>query len=138
MRLYLKTLFKYKYNMDILPEIPKDQLVYFKKNVSDWLTYDEKISQLETEIRELKKKRNKELEPKITSFMRSYNISDLNTANGKLRCNERHTRTTVSKKSIKESLDRVLKSNDIVTDIMDEIYLNRDVITSYKLSKVKK
>lgn len=124
--------------MDILPEIPKDQLSCFKQNVTEWLSHDEKISLLEKQIKELKKKKNKELEPKITQFMRSYNISDLNTVNGKLRCNERHTRTSISKKTIKEGLQKVLKSEEAVTDAMDEIYLNRDVITTYKLSKINK
>ena len=124
--------------MDILPEIPKDQLSYFKQNVSEWLTCDEKIAQLNKQIKELKKKRNKELEPKITNFMRSYNISDLNTANGKLRCNERHTKTSISKKTIKEGLEKILKSQQQVDDAMDEIYLNRDVITKYTLTKINK
>ena len=33
---------------------------------------DEKIKALEKEVREMKKDRNKQLEPKITGFMRSY------------------------------------------------------------------
>ena len=39
--------------MNILPEIPKDQLNCFKANVKEWLEADEKIKQLEIEIREL-------------------------------------------------------------------------------------
>ena len=70
--------------------------------------------------------------------MRSFNISDLNTDSGKLRCNERNTRAPVSKKSIKESLEKVLTSTEQIDSAMDEIYLNRQVITKYKLSKVKK
>ena len=123
--------------MNILPEIPKDQLEHFKVNVKDWLDTDEKIKDLEKQIRELKALRNKKLEPKITGFMRSYNISDLNTDAGKLRCNERNTKTPVSKKLIQESLQKVLTSQQAET-AMDEIYLNRQVITKYTLSKVKK
>ena len=123
--------------MNILPEIPKDQLNCFKANVKEWLEADEKIKQLEKEIRELKALRNKKLEPKITGFMRSFNISDLNTEVGKLRCNERNTRATVSKKYIQESLQKVL-SQEQTSTAMDEIYLNRQVITKYTLSRVKK
>ena len=32
--------------MNILPEIPKDQLSYFKTNVKEWLETDEKIKEL--------------------------------------------------------------------------------------------
>ena len=124
--------------MNILPEIPKDQLECFKVNVKEWLDVDEQIRELEKQIKELKATRNKKLEPKITGFMRSFNISDLNTDSGKLRCNERNTRAPVSKKSIKESLEKVLTSTEQIESAMDEIYLNRQVITKYKLSKVKK
>ena len=123
--------------MNILPEIPKDQLEHFKINVKEWLDADLKIKELEKQVRELKTLRNKKLEPKITGFMRSYNISDLNTDAGKLRCNERNTKTPVSKKIIQESLQKVLTSEQAET-AMDEIYLNRQVITKYTLSKVKK
>jgi len=123
--------------MNILPEIPKDQLDCFKVNVKDWLDADEQIKHLEKQIRELKINRNKKLEPKITGFMRSFNISDLNTDVGKLRCNERNTKATVSKKSIQESLQKVL-SQQQAGEAMDEIYLNRQVITKYTLSRVKK
>ena len=123
--------------MNILPEIPKDQLDCFKVNVKEWLETDEKIKRIEKEVRELKINRNKKLEPKITSFMRSFNISDLNTDVGKLRCNERNTKTSVSKKYIQESLQKIL-SQEQAGQAMDEIYLNRQVITKYTLSRVKK
>ena len=123
--------------MNILPEIPKDQLDCFKVNVKDWLDADEQIKHLEKQIRELKINRNKKLEPKITGFMRTFNISDLNTEVGKLRCNERNTKATVSKKTIQESLQKVL-SQEQAGQAMDEIYLNRQVITKYTLSRVKK
>ena len=123
--------------MNILPEIPKDQLECFKLNVKEWLDADERIKVLEKEIRELKATRNKKLEPKITGFMRSFNISDLNTEVGKLRCNERNTKASVSKKTIQESLQKVL-SQEQASTAMDEIYLNRQVITKFTLSRVKK
>ena len=123
--------------MNTLEEIPKDQLDHFKTNVKDWLEMDEKIKVLEKEVREMKRVRNKQLEPKITGFMRSYNISDLNTDSGKLRCNERNTKTPVNKKTIQESLQKVLSVEQTV-NAMDEIYLNRQVITKYTLSRPKK
>ena len=100
--------------MSILPEIPKDQLECFKKNVKDWLSYNDQISVLELQIKELKRKKNKEIEPKITQFMRSYNISDLNTTEGKLRCNERKTRSTVSINYLK----LLIKNNIILLHFM--------------------
>jgi hypothetical protein len=123
--------------MNTIEEIPKDQLDHFKINVKEWLDIDSKIKELEKKSRELKKKRNKQLEPKITGFMRSYNISDLNTESGKLRCNERNTKIPINKKTIQESLQKVLSSEQAST-AMDEIYLNRQVVTTYKLTRPKK
>ena len=123
--------------MNTLEEIPKDQLDHFKINVKEWLDIDSQIKELEKKSRELKKKRNKQLEPKITGFMRSYNISDLNTESGKLRCNERNTKIPINKKTIQESLQKVLSSEQAST-AMDEIYLNRQVVTTYKLTRPKK
>ena len=90
--------------MNLVTDIPKDELECFKKNVKDWLEAEEKIAELNKHIRELRKTKNKLLEPKITGFMRQYNISDLNTENGKLRCNERHTKKPINKNIIRESL----------------------------------
>ena len=66
----------------------------------------------------------------------SYNISDLNTDAGKLRCNEK-IQKPLFQKIIQESLQKVLTTQQAET-AMDEIYLNRQVITKYTLSKVKK
>ena len=123
--------------MNILTDIPKDQLDHFKVNVKQWLELDEQIKALEKKAREMKAIRNKQLEPKITGFMNSYNISDLNTESGKLRCNERKTKAPINKKTIQESLQRVL-SQEQANSAFEEIYLNRQVITKYKLSRVKK
>ena len=123
--------------MSLLPEIPKEQLDCFKVNVKEYLEYDEEIKNLEKKVRELKIQRNKKLEPKITGFMREFNISDLNTSVGKLRCNERNTKVTVSKKTIQASLQKILPP-DQAGQAMDEIYLNRQVITKYTLSRVNK
>ena len=50
----------------------------FKIVLSEWLRIDKEINDREKVIKEIKKKRNKELEPKIIEFMRKYNIPTLN------------------------------------------------------------
>ena len=71
--------------MNTLQEIPKSDLDDFKIKVKTWLDLDTEISLLEKKARELKKIRNKQLEPDITKFMNTFNIKDLNTDNGKLK-----------------------------------------------------
>ena len=81
--------------MNIITDIPPTELEYFKGNVKEWISIDDEIAELNKKIKELKAKKNKQLEPKITLFMRQYNISDLNTDGGKLKCNERKHKETI-------------------------------------------
>ena len=64
--------------MNFIQEIQKGELNGFKEKVKNWLELDEQINELNKKSRELKKKRDKELEPEITKFMITFNISDLN------------------------------------------------------------
>ena len=75
--------------MNPFEKIPPTEIQFFKEKVQHWLQVDKQITDLEKQIRELKKVRNKELEPEITNFMKTHNVTDLNTENGKLRCQER-------------------------------------------------
>ena len=124
--------------MNTLQEIPPQELQEFKKRVGQWLELDEQISKLEKQARELKKLRNKKLEPEITSFMRQFNISDLNTGTGKLRCNVRNTKKTLNKINIRDNLSKVINDMDRVDQAMDLILNNREIVTTYKLTKPKR
>lgn len=124
--------------MNTLQEIPPHELQEFKKRVGQWLELDEKIALLEKQARELKKVRNKQLEPEITAFMRKFNINDLNTDSGKLRCNERNTKKPINKVNIRENLSKIITDMNRVDQAIDLIWSNREVVTTYKLSKPKK
>ena len=73
--------------MNTIQEIPKGDLQHFKERVTRWILVDKQIEEKMKEVRELKKVRDKELQPGMTEFMVKYNV-DLNTDNGKLRCQE--------------------------------------------------
>ena len=96
------------------------------------------IKKMESKIKEMKKLKNKNLEPQITSFMRTYNISDLNTDNGKLRCNERNTKKSLNKNNIRENLSQVIQDSVKLDQAMNLILNNREVVTTYKLTKPKR
>ena len=123
--------------MNTLQEIPPPELHEFKTNVGNWLELDEKISLLEKQVRELKKIRNKNLEPKITLFMRKFNINDLNTDKGKLKCHERNTKKPINKVNIRENLSKIMTDNSHVDQAIDLIWANREIVTTYKLTKPK-
>ena len=124
--------------MNTLQEINNEELTSFKVQVKQWLEIDHQIMEKEKEIKELKKLKNKTLEPKITSFMRSYNISDLNTDNGKLKCNQRNTKKPLNKHNIRDNLTQVIQNNDQIEQAMNLILNNREIVTTYKLTKPKR
>jgi hypothetical protein len=118
-------------------QIPESEVQFFKERVQRWLHIDEQITAKEKEIRELKKVRNKELEPEITKFMNEYNVKDLNTDNGKIRCQERKTKKGLNKHNIRENLSKFLTEQDKLDDAMNTILKEREVVISYKLKKLK-
>ena len=118
-------------------EIPNSELIHFKEQVKKWLNLDVQISELESKIRDLKKIRNKELEPQMTKFMVDYNISDLNTENGKVKCSARKTKKGLTNQYIKDNLSKVIDDNNIIDKAMENIVENREVIVTHKLTKVK-
>ena len=124
--------------MNTIQEINDNELKDFKVKVKQWLEIDEEIKKMESKIKEMKKLKNKNLEPQITSFMRTYNISDLNTDNGKLRCNERNTKKSLNKNNIRDNLSQVIQDSVKLDQAMNLILNNREVVTTYKLTKPKR
>jgi len=123
--------------MNLEQEIPKNELQYFKEKVKHWLAIDKQVSDLENQIKDIKKVK-KELMPEITKFMVQYNISDLNTETGKLKCSERKTKSTLSKNYIRIELEKALGENsDKIDSCMNHILNNREIKTTYVLRKVK-
>ena len=118
-------------------EIPSSELIHFKEQVKKWLTIDQQIVELESKLRDLKKIRNKELEPQVTDFMVKFKINDLNTENGKIKCSTRNTKKGLTAKYIQEKLTNTLENNELVDKAMENILENREVVTTYKLAKVK-
>ena len=70
--------------------------------------------------------------------MRTYNISDLNTDNGKLKCNERNTKKSLNKNNIRDNLSQVIQDSVKLDQAMNLILNNREVVTTYKLTKPKR
>jgi len=123
--------------MNLSQEIPPNELQYFKEKVKHWLMIDKQVSELENQIKDIKKSK-KEIMPEITKFMVQYNISDLNTESGKLRCSERKTKSTLSKNYIRIELEKALgDQSDQIDSCMENILNNRVIKTTYVLKKLK-
>jgi len=109
----------------------------FKTKVKQWLTIDEEINKYEYKIKELKKHKKKVLEPEITSFMVNHNITNLNTENGLIKCNERRTKKGLNKNNIRENLGQVLNDETQIEQALQLIMNNREVIVKHVLTKPK-
>ena len=123
--------------MNPFEKIPENEIQFFKEKVQRWVNVDSQIVELEKQIRELKKVRNGELQPEITSFMVKYNVSDLNTDSGKLKCKEKKTKQAINKNNIRENLTKYIDIEKIDSAI-DDIWSSRPEKTCYQLLKVKK
>ena len=117
--------------------IQDGELKEFKSQVKQWLTIDEEISKYENKIKELKNIKKKILEPQITTFMVTYNVKDLNTENGKIRCNQRVQKKPLNKKNIRSNLSQVISDDSQIEHAMQLIMNNRETTTIHVLTKPK-
>ena len=89
------------------------------------------------QVRDLKKVRDKELQPEITSFMVNNNVSDLNTENGKLRCQERKTKKGLNKHNIRDNLSQFLEEQEKLDEAVNKIMNEREIVVKHVIKKVK-
>mgnify|MGYP000141490894 CR=1 FL=1 len=118
-------------------DIQNGELNEFKSQVKQWLSIDEEIMKHEKKIKDLKKLKANVLEPQITKFMVVHNVRDLNTEQGKIRCNERNVKKPLNKKNIRENLSQVITDNTQIEQAMQLIMNNREVVTKHILTKPK-
>ena len=124
--------------MNNLNEIPQTEIQFFKEKVTRWLLVDKQIDDLQTQIKDLKKVRDKELQPQLTNFMVSNNVSDLNTENGKLRCHERKTKKGLNKHNIRDNLSKFLVEQEKLDEAVKNIMNEREIVVKHVIKKVKK
>ena len=117
-------------------QINQGDLDIFKSQLKQWLDIDKQIHELNQKIKELKKIKNKTLEPQITQFMINHNIKDVNTDNGPVKCNQRNTKKPLNKTYIRNSLSQLI-SDSIVIDQAMTLMDQREVVTTYTLSHKK-
>lgn len=124
--------------MNPFEQIPPNEIQFFKEKVQHWIKVDRQIEELQIKLRELKKVRDKELEPQITLFMNSNKVPSLNIDTGKLAVQERKTKKGLNKQNIRENLSKYLTQEDKLNEAVDTILKEREIVVSYKLKKLKK
>jgi Lhr-like helicase len=99
--------------------------INFKQNVKDWLSLDDDIRTLQDALKERKKKKSS-LTPKISQYMSSFKINDLNTPDGKLKFAKATSITAASKKYIEQRIIEYFKDENKSLKILDYIYNHRE------------
>jgi len=120
------------------PPITEELKQHFKESVTEWLSIDEKIAKLRGDIKTLRLRKTKEIEPEIMKFMQTYNISDLNTQNGRLKYSEKNVKKAINRKSLMENLIMYYNNNeDEAEKVTDFIYSNREEKVTKTITKLK-
>lgn len=109
----------------------------FSNLVKKWIELDNWIKKSQEVIRQKRKAKDK-ISEIITHYMCRYNIEDVNTSEGKIRCKVRYVKSGVNQKVVKEKISEVLKDNEetcnaLITKIFDE----RDKVERVSLRRIR-
>ncbi len=109
----------------------------FKKYVERWLELDNFIRKAQEVIKQKKKGRD-EISKTIIMFMCKYNIEDLNTKEGRIRCRIATSKAPVSQKVIKQRITDYFGTNDEQKQaILNKIYEEREEREKVTLRRLK-
>jgi hypothetical protein len=126
--------------LSIVPinELPENiSIEDFSNLVKKWIELDNWIKKSQ-EIAKQKRKQKDKLSELITHYMTKYNIEDLNTSEGKIRCKVRYVKSGVNQKVVKEKIAELLKDdeeqcNTLITKIFDD----REKVEKVSLRRIK-
>ena len=109
----------------------------FKKYVEKWLELDNFVKKAQDVIRQKKKARD-DLSKVITMFMCKYNIEDLNTKEGRIRCKVATSKAPISQKVIKQRITDYFGVNEEQKQaIINKIYEEREEREKVTLRRLK-
>lgn len=109
----------------------------FREYVRKWLELDNGIKKAQEAIRERKKIRDK-LSYVISAFMCKYNIEDLNTKEGRIRCKVSTVKAPVSQKLVKQKITDYFSHDESRSqDILNKIYEERPCTEKVSLRRLK-
>lgn len=119
-------------------EVPENiSLEEFKNFVKKWLEYDNFIKRAQEAIKEKKQQQSK-LSAIITKFMCKYNIEDLNTKEGRIRCKTSVVKAPVNQKLIKQRITDYFKENEHQkNEIIHKLYEEREQVERVTLRRLK-
>lgn len=109
----------------------------FSVLVKKWIELDNWIKKSQEVVKQ-KRKQKEKLGDIITHYMCRYNIEDVNTSEGKIRCKVRYVKSGVNQKVVKEKISEVLKDNEETCNtLMTKIFEERDKVERVSLRRIK-
>ena len=119
-------------------DVPENiSLEEFKNYVKKWIEYDNFIKKAKQVIKDKKKIRD-DLNKIIIKFMCKYNIEDINTKEGRIRCKTTVVKPAVTQKVVKERICDYFKDNDNKKEeILHKIYEDRQQVERVSLRRLK-
>jgi hypothetical protein len=120
---------------DVPSNITLDQ---FKELVKKWFELDNFIKKGQETLREKKRARTK-LGDVIQNFMQKYDIEDLNTKEGRIRCKTRKVKQPISASSIKQKITDLFAHDTNTKDmVLTKIYNEeRPMVEKVSLRRLK-
>jgi hypothetical protein len=100
----------------------------FKVFVKEWMEQDNQIKKMQIMIKEMKAKKQKMGEI-IIAFMCKYDIEDLNTKEGRIRCKQTYVNKPVTKKVVKDRLTQLITETrpNMRDDMINQLYATEKV-----------
>ena len=109
----------------------------FKTYVKRWFELDNYVKKAQEVIREKRKEKQK-ISEVIMRFMCKYNIEDLNTKEGRIRCKSTYVLAPVNKDLVKQRIADTLASDEAKKqELLDKIYNQREKVEKVALRRLK-
>ena len=108
----------------------------FKDNVKEWIKYDDRIRELNNEIKELKNNK-KDHEDFILTYLTQIGEKELQIHDSKLRKNVYKTKEPLKKETMFLSINQMLKNNTQSQELTNYIIDNRPTKERISLKRTK-
>lgn len=109
----------------------------FREYVRKWMELDNTVKKAQVLIREKRKQRDA-LSIAISKFMCKYDIEDLNTKEGRIRCKVTQVKAPLNQKVVKEKIASIFQGDEEKSNqIIKKLYEERDTVQKVSLRRLK-
>jgi hypothetical protein len=109
----------------------------FTTLVQKWIEIDNWLKKSQDIMKEKRKQKDK-LKKVITHYMSKYNIEDLNTSEGKIRCKVQYVKSGVNQKVVKNKIVEFMQNNEEQCNaLITKIFNEREKVEKMSLRRIK-